>query len=141
MLWFWPNVDAGSDGTSKAIRNAREEHKLRRAHFYKNMRPLDFLSILHNSLGIIGNSSVAIRECSFLGVPAINIGSRQQGRDRGRNVVDVGYDRRGIASAMHRMWNLEDRPRDPIYGDGHAGKRSADILASAELSIEKMLTY
>jgi UDP-hydrolysing UDP-N-acetyl-D-glucosamine 2-epimerase len=141
VLWFWPNVDAGSDGTSKAIRNAREMHRLPNTHFHKNMRPLDFLSILANSRGIIGNSSVAIRECAYLGVPAINIGTRQQGRDRGRNVTDVGHDRKAIADAITAMWNRTDRPRDSIYGDGNAGRRIADVLAVADLSIEKMLTY
>ncbi len=140
-LWFWPNVDAGSDGTSKAIRIARENRKLQQAHFYKNMNPLDFLSILINSRGIIGNSSVAIRECSYLGVPAINIGSRQLRRDRGRNVTDVGYDRGEIAAAIQKMWAMKERPRDMVYGDGFAGKRIADVLAAAELSIQKMLTY
>lgn len=140
-LWFWPNVDAGSDGTSKAIRIARENHQLQQAHFYRNMNPLDFLSVLINSRGIIGNSSVAIRECSYLGVPAINIGSRQQRRDRGRNVTDVGYDRNEIAAAIQKMWAMKKRPRDLIYGDGFAGKRIADVLAKAELSIQKMLTY
>ena len=140
-LWFWPNVDAGSDGTSKAIRIARENRQLQQTHFYKNMNPLDFLSILINSRGIIGNSSVAIRECSYLGVPAINIGSRQQRRDRGRNVVDVGYDRDEIAAAIQKMWAMKERPRDLVYGDGFAGKRIADVLAKAELSIQKMLTY
>ncbi len=140
-LWFWPNVDAGSDGTSKAIRTAREEHKLQHTHFYKNMNPLDFLSILINSRGIVGNSSVAIRECSYLGVPAVNIGSRQQRRDRGRNVVDVNYDRKEITTAIKSMWAKKDRTRDTIYGDGHAGKRIADVLATAELTIQKMLTY
>lgn len=140
-LWFWPNVDAGSDGTSKAIRAARENRKLQQTHFYKNMNPLDFLSILINSRGIIGNSSVAIRECSYLGVPAVNIGSRQQRRDRGRNVVDVGYDRAEISAAIKNMWSLKERPRDMVYGDGFAGKRIADVLATAELSIQKMLTY
>ena len=140
-LWFWPNVDAGSDGTSKAIRVARENRELQQTRFYKNMNPLDFLAILINSRGIIGNSSVAIRECSYLGVPAINIGSRQQRRDRGRNVVDVGYDRAEIAAAIQKMWNMKERPRDMVYGDGFAGKRIADVLARAELSIQKMLTY
>jgi UDP-hydrolysing UDP-N-acetyl-D-glucosamine 2-epimerase len=140
-LWFWPNVDAGSDGTSKAIRIARENRKLQQTHFYKNMNPLDFLSILINSRGIIGNSSVAIRECSYLGVPAINIGSRQQRRDRGRNVTDVGYDRKAIAAAIKNMWDMRDRPRDMVYGDGFAGKRIADVLAIAPLTIQKMLTY
>ena len=140
-LWFWPNVDAGSDGTSKAIRIARENRQLQQTHFYKNMNPLDFLSILINSRGIIGNSSAAIRECSYLGVPAVNIGSRQQRRDRGRNVVDVGYDSSEIAAAIHKMWKMKERPHDLVYGDGFAGKRIADVLATAKLSIQKILTY
>jgi UDP-hydrolysing UDP-N-acetyl-D-glucosamine 2-epimerase len=140
-LWFWPNVDAGSDGTSKAIRAARENGLLKQTHFYKNMNPLDFLSILVNSRGIVGNSSVAIRECSFLGVPAVNIGSRQQRRDRGRNVVDVGYNRKEITAAIMAMWATTKRTRDTVYGDGHAGKRIADVLATAELTIQKMLSY
>jgi UDP-hydrolysing UDP-N-acetyl-D-glucosamine 2-epimerase len=140
-LWFWPNVDAGSDGTSKAIRYAREQNQLRNVHFYKNMKPMDFLALLVNSRGIVGNSSVAIRECSFLGVPAVNIGTRQQRRDRGRNTVDVGYDRNAIQSAIEAMWARNDRPRDLIYGDGHAGMRIAALLASQPLSIEKSLTY
>ena len=140
-LWFWPNVDAGSDGTSKAIRAAREYHKLQQTHFYKNMNPLDFLSILINSRGLVGNSSVAIRECSYLGVPAINIGSRQNRRDRGRNVVDVSYNRKEIGAAIGKMWDMKDRLRDTVYGDGNAGKRIADVLAAAPLTIQKMLTY
>ena len=134
-------MDAGSDGTSKAIRAARENGLLKQTHFYKNMNPLDFLSILVNSRGIVGNSSVAIRECSFLGVPAVNIGSRQQRRDRGRNVVDVGYNRKEIAAAIMAMWATTKRTRDTVYGDGHAGKRIADVLATAELTIQKMLSY
>jgi UDP-hydrolysing UDP-N-acetyl-D-glucosamine 2-epimerase len=140
-LWFWPNVDAGSDGTSSAIRQYRELHALRQIHFYKNLRPLDFLSILLNSRGIVGNSSVAIRECAYLGVPAVNIGSRQQGRDRGRNVRDVEYDTGQISDAVGAMFIQDERPRDTIYGDGTAGRQIADTLAECELSIEKMLTY
>ncbi|HEY7784399.1 MAG TPA: UDP-N-acetylglucosamine 2-epimerase, partial [Pyrinomonadaceae bacterium] len=92
-LWFWPNVDAGSDGTSNGIRQFRESHHPDNIRFFKNMAPTDFLRLLYNSKCLIGNSSVGIRECSYLGVPVINIGSRQSGRDRGRNVVDVEYER------------------------------------------------
>jgi UDP-hydrolysing UDP-N-acetyl-D-glucosamine 2-epimerase len=141
VLWFWPNVDAGSDGTSRGIRAFREQHRDLNVHFYKNMRPLDFLSTLIHSRGIVGNSSVAIRECSYLGVPAVNIGTRQQGRDRGRNVIDVGYDRKELATAIDKIWTSKERPRDSIYGDGHAGARIADVLAKVEPSIEKTLTY
>lgn len=140
-LWFWPNVDAGSDGTSKGIRAFREAHSLPNVHFYKNMSPLDFLSILINSRCIVGNSSVAIRECAYLGVPAVNIGNRQNGRDRGRNILDVGYDRVAIGEAIERQYPLGERQCDLIYGDGTAGASIADAVAGVELTIEKSLTY
>jgi UDP-hydrolysing UDP-N-acetyl-D-glucosamine 2-epimerase len=140
-LWFWPNVDAGSDGTSSAIRTFRENHANMNAHFYKNMSPMDFLSLLINSRGIIGNSSVAIRECSYLGVPAINIGSRQERRDRGRNVIDVLHDRAAIEQVIAKIWTMKDREHDDIYGTGDAGKQIADVLARVPLTIEKTLRY
>jgi UDP-hydrolysing UDP-N-acetyl-D-glucosamine 2-epimerase len=140
-LWFWPNVDAGSDGTSNAIRTFRELESPTNIHYFKNMMPTDFLRVLYNSRCLVGNSSVGIRECSFLGVPVVNIGSRQSGRDRGRNVTDVGYDHGEIAEAMRRYIGNGRCPRDPIYGEGHAGVRIAQLLAEAPLRIEKRLTY
>lgn len=140
-LWFWPNVDAGSDGTSEGIRAFRERERPQNIHFFKNMTPIDFLRLLYNSKGIVGNSSVAIRECSFLGVPAVNIGSRQAGRERGHNVIDVGYERGQIFEAVRYHLNNGHVAPDPIYGDGRAGERIADLLATQPLSIEKMLTY
>lgn len=140
-LWFWPNVDAGSDHTSKTIRTFREQFPMRNVHFYKNMKPLDFLSVLINSRGIVGNSSVAIRECSYLGVPAVNIGSRQSGRDRGRNVIDVDYDHNEIRQAIRQNFDKTERAQDLLYGDGTAGEQIADVLSRAEFTIEKRLTY
>jgi UDP-N-acetylglucosamine 2-epimerase len=141
-LWFWPNVDAGSDGTSSGIRAFRERERPRNIHFFKNMEPTDFLRLLYNSRCLVGNSSVGIRECSFLGVPVVNIGSRQAGRDRGRNVIDVGYSRRGVLAAVERhLCNGRRYSRDCLYGDGAAGKRIADAVANAHLTIEKQLSY
>lgn len=140
-LWFWPNVDAGSDGTSRGIRAYREVHDLPHVHFFKNVPPEDFLRILLKSWCIVGNSSVAIRECSFLGVPAVNIGSRQQGRDRGANVVDVDYDRDLIAAAIRRQIDSVRPASDALYGNGNAGRNIADAIARAKLTIEKRLTY
>jgi UDP-hydrolysing UDP-N-acetyl-D-glucosamine 2-epimerase len=141
VLWFWPNVDAGSDGTSKGIRMFREKEKPANFHFFRNMLPEDFLRLLCHSTAIVGNSSVAIRECSFLGVPAVNIGSRQTGRERGRNVIDVAHDRGAIAGAI-RDHITRGRPEpDRLYGDGKAGERIADTLARADLTIEKRLAY
>jgi UDP-hydrolysing UDP-N-acetyl-D-glucosamine 2-epimerase len=141
VLWFWPNVDAGSDGTSKGIRVFREREKPERLHLFRNMFPEDFLRLLVNSTAIVGNSSVAIRECSFLGVPAVNIGSRQQGRERGRNVIDVEHDRAAISDAIREHARRGKPAADHLYGDGRAGERIADCLAKAELRIEKRLTY
>jgi UDP-hydrolysing UDP-N-acetyl-D-glucosamine 2-epimerase len=62
-LWFWPNVDAGSDGTSKGIRAFREKHVDSKIHFFKNMEPEDFLRLLRKSKCLVGNSSTGIREC------------------------------------------------------------------------------
>jgi len=140
-LWFWPNVDAGSDGTSRGIRAYREVHDLPHVHFFKNVPPEDFLRILLKSWCIVGNSSVAIRECSFLGVPAVNIGSRQQGRDRGANVLDVDYDRNLIEAAIRRQVDSVRPASDTLYGNGNAGRNIADAIARAKLTIEKRLTY
>jgi len=140
-FWFWPNVDAGSDGTSRGIRAFREIEKPKNIHFFKNMTPEDFLKLVYNSKCIVGNSSVAIRECAFLGVPAVNIGTRQAGRERGRNVIDVDYDRRAIMKAIEYQLSNGRYPPDPIYGDGNAGKRIADLLAKVPLRVEKRLTY
>jgi UDP-hydrolysing UDP-N-acetyl-D-glucosamine 2-epimerase len=141
VLWFWPNVDAGSDGTSKGIRVFREREKPDNLHLFRNMFPEDFLRLLVHSTAIVGNSSVAIRECSFLGVPAVNIGTRQQGRERGANVIDVEHDRHAIASAIGEHARRGRPKADHLYGTGDAGRRIADCLAAAELTIEKRLTY
>jgi UDP-hydrolysing UDP-N-acetyl-D-glucosamine 2-epimerase len=141
VLWFWPNVDAGSDGTSKGIRVFREKENPENFHLFRNMFPEDFLRLIANSTAIVGNSSVAIREGSFLGVPAVNIGSRQDGRERGRNVLDVAHDREAIGEAIREQMRRGRAPSDHLYGDGRAGERIAECLATAELKIEKRLTY
>jgi UDP-hydrolysing UDP-N-acetyl-D-glucosamine 2-epimerase len=141
VLWFWPNVDAGSDGTSKGIRSFRETKQPSNIHFFKNMQSLDFLRLISNSRVLIGNSSVGIRESAYLGIPVVNIGSRQMGRDRGQNVIDVDYERSAIKAAIHHQIQHGPYPCDALYGDGHAGERIAELLLSVPLHIEKRLTY
>jgi len=140
-LWFWPNVDAGSDGTSKGIRQFREHRRDAKFHFFKNMEPRDFLKVLLKSKMIIGNSSVAIRECSYLGVPAVNIGSRQNKRMRGVNVIDVEHDRESIMTAIRKHLATHPQPGEEIYGDGLSGKRIAHALASWQPTFKKVLSY
>lgn len=140
-FWFWPNVDAGSDGTSNAIRTFRETRRPPKIHFFKNMAPTDFLKLLWSSRCLIGNSSVGIRECSYLGVPTVNIGTRQAGRERGANVVDVGYEQAAIVAAARQQIDRGRRPSDPLYGDGRAGEKIAALLHEQPLTIEKKLAY
>jgi UDP-hydrolysing UDP-N-acetyl-D-glucosamine 2-epimerase len=140
-LWFWPNVDAGSDGTSNGIRAFRESQEDTSIHFFKNMVPDDFLRLIYNARCLIGNSSVGIRESGFLGVPVVNIGGRQGGRERSHNVVDVGYDRREISAAIRQQTEHGRYASDLIYGDGSAGQRIADLLAEVPLRVEKRLAY
>jgi UDP-hydrolysing UDP-N-acetyl-D-glucosamine 2-epimerase len=140
-LWFWSNVDAGADGTSNGIRTFRETVKPQNMHFFKNMSPTDFLRLIYNCKCLIGNSSVGIRESSFLGVPVVNIGTRQFGRERGQNVMDVNHNQENISEAMNHQILNGQYNTDKLYGDGKAGARISEILAITPLSIEKRLSY
>jgi len=136
-LWFWPNVDAGSDGVSKCIRIFREQNSSCKIHFFRHMMSEDFLRLLCNCRCLIGNSSVGIRETSFLGVPVVNVGNRQSGRERGQNVIDVGYNRSEIVDAVRKQLGHGPWPCNPLYGDGNAGTRIASLLSDVTLTIEK----
>ena len=140
-LWFWPNVDAGSDGTSNGIRSFREIERPTNLHFFKNMNPRDFLKLLCNARCLVGNSSVGIREGAYLGVPVVNIGSRQCGRDRGANVLDAPYCQGAIGAAIRAQIAHGPLPSDPLYGNGDAGERIADLLGRVPFGVEKRLTY
>lgn len=142
VYWFWPNVDAGSDSVSKEIRIHREAGKAKNIYFFKNMSPDDFLVLLMGSDCIIGNSSVAIRECSYLGVPAINIGDRQIGRERGHNVIDCDYSIEQILNAYHTIITTPRCTGEHLYGDGHAGEKIAAVIAGLHgITINKRLAY
>ncbi len=140
-LWFWPNVDAGADGTSTGIRSFREEHKLENVHFFKNMKGDDFLQLLHGAACLVGNSSVGIRECSFLGVPVVNIGSRQNRRDRGNNVIDVSYDENEIVKGIQSAFKNNQREKSLVYGGGDAGEKIATLLSELPLQFHKTISY
>ncbi|GGD84783.1 UDP-N-acetylglucosamine 2-epimerase [Planktosalinus lacus] len=140
-LWFWPNVDAGADGTSTGIRAFREHHALEHVHFFKNMESSDFLELLYHSKGLVGNSSVGIRECAFLGVPVINIGTRQHRRQQGGNVVDVTYDKEAIKAAVENHFQNGRLNSSDIYGIGDAGKSIAALLSSLPLRFHKTIVY
>ncbi|MEE9249914.1 MAG: UDP-N-acetylglucosamine 2-epimerase [Alphaproteobacteria bacterium] len=139
--WFWPNVDAGSDDGSRAIRKFRERDGVQNIHFLKNLPPEEFLELLLHARAIVGNSSAGIREAAFFGTPAVNIGSRQRGRECGPNVMHVSYETEAIVAAVDKQLVHGRHESSDIFGDGRAGERIAGYLATVELSVEKQITY
>lgn len=124
-LVLWPGDEAGMAGASKAIREAKATMSIRTC---RNLPPEIFLRLLMQAECLIGNSSVGIRECSYLGVPVVNIGDRQAHRERAGNVLDVPA-RAETISAAWAWWRTTPRPeRSTLYGDGQSGPRMADAI-------------
>ena len=139
--WLWPNIDAGSDDISKGLRVFRERHNPDYLHFYRNFSPEDYVRLLDNCAVLVGNSSSGLREGAFMGVPTVNIGTRQQGREHAENVAMAGYDAKEIEAAIRKQLKHGKYQRSLMFGDGTAGQKIADILAIAEFRIQKMLSY
>ncbi len=141
-VWLWPNVDAGSDKISEKLRIFREQNKVNKITFVKNLEPENFIKLIYNCSCFVGNSSSAIREGSFLGIPSVIIGNRQKGREHGKNVKFVDYKTNNIKKAiLNQMKKFGKISGTNIFGDGKAGKRIANILSSIELNINKKITY
>lgn len=140
-FWFAPNADAGSDAVSQSIKHYRSAYNMNHVHFFENMAPTDFLKLVYNAQCLVGNSSMGIRECSFMGVPVVNIGTRQSGRERGENILDIDYDKEEIKAAV-KYWQNNERPEQSfVYGNGDAGKRMAEVLAEVPLRYSKILQF
>ena len=104
---------------------------------YKNFTPEDYIKILKNSKLIMGNSSSGIREASYLGVHAINIGSRQNNREKGKNVNDVSCDANKILKVFNKKIKLRSCPQSKLYGQGNAAKQIIRILLKKKVNIKK----
>jgi UDP-hydrolysing UDP-N-acetyl-D-glucosamine 2-epimerase len=139
--WLWPNVDAGSDDISKGLRLYREREKPKQMHFYINFEVEDYARLINNAACLVGNSSSALREGAFLGIPAVNIGTRQSGREHGPNVVHVDYDNNAIEGAIRKQITRGRYQRSTMFGDGHAGERIARILVDTDVRLQKRLCY
>ena len=138
-LVFWPNVDAGSEDVAKGIRIFRELGQAHGFRFFRNLPPEMFVKLMAHCSCMVGNSSAALREGSFLGTPAVTVGSRQQGRERGLNLVDVEHDRAAIVDAIRDQLAHGPYERSSLFGDGTAGTKIADKLAEVRPSVQKKL--
>ncbi len=138
---FWPNADAGSEDIARGIRKFRERHEDSGVHFFKNLPSDVYVRLLAKTKCIVGNSSSAIREGAFIGTPAVNIGTRQGMRQRGKNVIDVDYNQSAISEAIREQLRHKSYAPEPIYGDGRAGYRITDVLSKCEIRIQKRIAY
>lgn len=132
-IWLWPNIDAGTDAISHELRRFREVEKPSWLRMHRNFSVEDYARLLNSCACFIGNSSSALREGAFLGTPSVNIGTRQSNRERGSNVMDVDIDADAIEEAIIKQLTHGRYPHDPLFGDGQAGMRIAEILAKVEL--------
>ncbi len=139
---LWPNADAGSDDIAKGIRIWRERGKAKNMHFFKNLPTATYVHLMGRTACLVGNSSSGVREGAYIGTPVVNIGTRQIGRRRGHNVMDVPHETAAISKALRAQIEHGRYEMDPIYGDGKAGTRIADILATkSDIQIQKRITY
>ena len=138
---LWPNADAGSDDIARGIRKWRERKLDRNMHFFKNLPIETYVRLMRKTACLVGNSSSGIREGAFIGTPVVNIGTRQNARDRGSNVLDVPYGKDEIKAAIARQVSHGPYAMEPIYGDGRAGQRIADILSTEVVDVQKCITY
>ena len=104
---------------------------------FKSFSPEDFYRVLSKAAVAVGNSSSFIREGSYLGTPAVIVGTRQQGRERGKNVMEVSQDRGEIAEAIKGQLKHGRYPKSELFGDGNASERIAEILATVKAAIQK----
>lgn len=137
---IYPNADAGG---RKIIELIREYENYPFINTYKSIPSIDYLSLMNISSVIVGNSSSGIIEAPSFKLPAVNIGSRQEGRERASNVIDVDYDKEEIKNAINKaIYNkrFKDTLNKSInpYGDGKSGKRVTDILSKIKLDNKLM---
>jgi UDP-N-acetylglucosamine 2-epimerase (non-hydrolysing)/GDP/UDP-N,N'-diacetylbacillosamine 2-epimerase (hydrolysing) len=135
LLFVYPNADAGSFALierTKALAAARPH-----THIFINLDPITYWSLLGNVDAIIGNSSSGIMEAASFALPAVNVGMRQQGRERARNVIDAPAETTAIQAAIHRALSPDFRESlrcmaNP-YGNGTAAKTIAHVLTTVPL--------
>lgn len=138
---LWPNIDAGSDHISKAIRVFRVERKPAWLRTLTNLIPEDYLRVLATTACAVGNSSSFVRDAGYFGTPVVLVGNRQEGRETDRHVTPVDPVGGQIHDAIRRQLEHGRYPPSTLYGDGHVSERIAEALSRLEPYIQKRLDY
>jgi UDP-hydrolysing UDP-N-acetyl-D-glucosamine 2-epimerase len=134
---IFPNADAGG---RRMIEVIKQYQKYSFIKTFVSLPHEDYLGLMKMASVLVGNSSSGIIEAPSFGLPVINIGTRQNGRERGKNVIDVDYNKNEIVQEIQKIIGPPKRrfPVDKLYGDGHAGARITKVLAEVDLG-EKLL--
>jgi UDP-hydrolysing UDP-N-acetyl-D-glucosamine 2-epimerase len=138
---LWPNIDAGSDHVSKAIRSFRDRVKPTWLRTLINLPPEDYLKVLANAACAIGNSSSFVRDASYFGTPVVLVGDRQEGRETDVHVMRVPPSDAVVTSAIREQLARGRYPSSTLYGDGYVSKRVAAALADLTPYVQKRLHY
>jgi UDP-hydrolysing UDP-N-acetyl-D-glucosamine 2-epimerase len=135
LIFVYPNTDAGSHELIERTRvlAASRPH----THIFINLDANTYWSLLAQVDAMIGNSSSGIMEAASFALPVVNIGMRQQGRERGRNIIDVPAETGAIQNALEQALGGKFRARlagmlNP-YGTGDASRTIARVLAETPL--------
>ncbi len=137
LIMLWPNSDSGSEIISRKIRIWLEKSRKKRVRIYKSLTPETYLYLMSTTTCLIGNSSSALREGAYLGTPALNIGTRQLGREHSKNVTDVDYDVEQIMELLAIKFQNGKYPTDYLYGTGNASSQIREILFSESPPTQK----
>ena len=133
-LLLMPNADAGGEAIRRVFQRERERCRtvphLPRAEFIDWMAAVDVM---------VGNSSSGIIEAATFGTPVVNVGDRQRGRERSANVRDVPVEHGAIVATLRECLSSGRQPVRNVYGDGHAGARIVELLATLPLDRELLM--
>jgi UDP-hydrolysing UDP-N-acetyl-D-glucosamine 2-epimerase len=141
ILFCYPNADAGS----RALIDRTKSFLTRRGHgkLFTNLDTMTYLSLLRQVDMLVGNSSSGIMEAASFSLPAVNVGLRQQGRERARNLLDADAHPTSILEAVHTARSSEFRQSllgmENPYGDGCASERIVRVLTTIPLTQELLM--
>ena len=136
VVFVLPNADTNGRLIIRKIRKYCEHHP---AQAHANLTPDIFHLLMREAVAMVGNSSAGLMEAPSLGLPVVNIGTRQEGRLRAKNVIDVGYSEilEGINQACDPLFRESIRDIENPYGDGLAADRIVRVLMETPLDIVK----
>lgn len=138
---LWPNIDAGSDHISKAIRVFRDATRPDWLRSVVNLSPENYLKVLAGAACAVGNSSSFVRDASYFGTPVVLVGNRQEGREVSGNVLPVVPKATDIAAAIEHQLSHRRYGPSSLYGDGYVSERLADAVAKMPIYVQKRLHY